>query len=67
MVVHHLLKATIAATRVRAVEEPELVVCRQHSLVKQVHYNLMPRLKQASQRILVTKRLRLKLRVGTVD
>ena len=67
MVEHHLLKATIAATRELAGEEPELVVYRQHSSAREAHYNLKLLLGRAVQRILAIKRLKLEARVGTVD
>ena len=65
MVEHHLLKATIAATRELAGEE--LVVYRQHSSAREAHYNLKLLLGRAVQRILAIKRLKLEARVGTVD
>ena len=49
MVEHHLLKATIAATRELAGEEPELVVYKQHSSAKEANYNLKLLLGRAAQ------------------
>ena len=46
---HQLIKATIAAAMVLAAEEPKLVVYRQHSSVKEVHYNLKLQLRRASR------------------